>query len=122
METIKRRSKKAIVGVVGGLILIAGIIAIPYPGPGWVIVFAALAILATEFVWAERVLHFARGKYDAWQHWLAAQSIVVRVAFWCVTAFVVVVTVWLLNGYGFMVDILRLEWPWAHSPLPFFGN
>ena len=55
---------RIIVGVLGGLVLVAGIIAIPYPGPGWLIVFAGLAILATEFTWARRVLRFARHHYD----------------------------------------------------------
>lgn len=54
------------------LVLVVGVIAIPYPGPGWLIVFAGLAILATEFDWARRVLRYARGKYDAWTAWLGA--------------------------------------------------
>lgn len=45
------------VGVVGGLLLIAGIIMIPGPGQGWATVFLALAILSTEFSWAHRVRH-----------------------------------------------------------------
>src|SRR5215468_10502274 len=40
------------VGVLGGLVLVAGILMIPYPGPGWLVVFAGLAVLATEFAWA----------------------------------------------------------------------
>ena len=122
MDAAKRHGKKVVVGLAGGLLLVVGIVAIPYPGPGWLIVFAALAILATEFEWAGRILHFARGKYDAWQHWLAVQSAVVRALFWCATAIVVVLTVWLLNGYGFMCDILGLDWPWVHSPLPIFAR
>ena len=122
MDAVKRSSKKIAIGIAGGLLLVVGIVAIPYPGPGWLIVFAALAILATEFEWAERILHFARGKYDAWQHWLAAQNTLVRALFWCATAVVVVLTVWLLNGYGFMCDILGLDWPWAHSPLQIFDT
>ena len=34
------------VGAIGGIVLIAGVIMIPYPGPGWLVVFAGLAILA----------------------------------------------------------------------------
>jgi uncharacterized protein (TIGR02611 family) len=36
---------------------------IPYPGPGWLVVFAGLALLATEFERAQRVLTFARTHY-----------------------------------------------------------
>ena len=53
---------RALVGVTGGVVLVAGIIAIPYPGPGWAIVFIGLAILASEFVWAHHTLKFAKGR------------------------------------------------------------
>jgi uncharacterized protein (TIGR02611 family) len=35
---------------------------VPLPGPGWLIVFAGLAILATEYVWAQRLLNYAKTK------------------------------------------------------------
>ena len=41
-----------------------GIVAIPYPGPGWAIIFVGLAILATEFEWAHRLLRYTRERYD----------------------------------------------------------
>ena len=55
-----------------------GIVLIPLPGPGWLIVFAGLAILATEFVWAERLLRFARRKVHGWTEWVTSQSLLVR--------------------------------------------
>lgn len=122
MQHLRRRTKKVVVGIVGGLLLLVGIIAIPYPGPGWLIVFSALAILATEFDWAARILHFARGKYDAWQAWLRRQQPWVRAVFWCLTATVVVLTLWLLNGYGFINQLLGLDWDWVESPLPIPGK
>jgi len=42
------------VGVVGGILLVVGVVAIPGPGQGWALVFLALAILSTEFSWAHR--------------------------------------------------------------------
>ncbi len=45
------------VGVVGGLLLVAGVVMIPGPGQGWATVFLALAVLSTEFAWAQRVRH-----------------------------------------------------------------
>ena len=50
---------RIVVGVVGLAVLGVGIVAIPYPGPGWAIVFVGLAILATEFDWARRLLSYA---------------------------------------------------------------
>jgi len=48
---------KRIVVIVGGfLLLVAGIVLLPLPGPGWVVIALALAVLAREFVWARRLL------------------------------------------------------------------
>lgn len=109
------------IAVVGGVVLLAGIIAIPYPGPGWLIVFAGLAILSTEFSWAQRVLDFARGKYEEWQAWLKRQHVGVRAAVLALTFAVVLLTLWLLNMYGLFDEVLNLNWQWLHSPLPFFN-
>jgi uncharacterized protein (TIGR02611 family) len=40
----------------GGLLLIAGIAMLALPGPGWLTIAAGLALLATEFAWARRLL------------------------------------------------------------------
>lgn len=117
---MKKGAKKIVTGIIGGLVLLVGIIAIPYPGPGWLIVFAGLAILSTEFEWAQRVLKYTRGKYDAWQAWLANQSKPVKASFWIATCIIVIVTIWLLNGYGILNQLLGLNWDWLRSPLPIF--
>lgn len=122
MDRVKKHTRKVAVGIVGGLVLLVGVITIPYPGPGWLTVFAGLAILSTEFHWAKRVLKYARGKYDAWQNWLKRQNTTVRALFWCMTAVVVVVTIWLLNGYGFIADFVGIDWSWLRSPLPIPGK
>ena len=69
---------RVVVGVLGAAVVVVGVVLIPLPGPGWLIVFAGLAILATEFAWAERLLTFARRKVHAWTDWVLAQSLVVR--------------------------------------------
>ena len=48
--------------IVGALFVIAGLIMFVTPGPGWLALLLGLAILATEFSWAERLLHWAREK------------------------------------------------------------
>lgn len=48
--------------VVGALFVVAGLIMFVTPGPGWLALLLGLAILATEFSWAERLLHWAREK------------------------------------------------------------
>lgn len=117
MGSLYRRGRRIGVAVLGGVVLLLGIIAIPYPGPGWLIVFAGLGILATEFEWAKRTLGYARAKYDAWQDWLREQSRFVKVSFWLLTAAVVITTIWLLNGYGLLNDLFNLDLDWARSPL-----
>jgi uncharacterized protein (TIGR02611 family) len=104
--------------VVGVLVLVAGIVAIPYPGPGWLIVFAGLAILASEFAWARRLLDYARGKYDAWIDWVKAQNLWVRLAVLTATALVVLATLYLLNAFYLVAGWVGLEeWTWLASPL-----
>lgn len=114
---MKRKSKKIIIGILGGFVLILGTVMIPYPGPGWLTVFAGLGILSTEFEWAKQVLDYARRKYDDWQQWVGKQGMPVKVALWVATAIVVVVTIWLLNGYGIINDMFNLGWDWVRSPL-----
>ncbi|NED59456.1 TIGR02611 family protein, partial [Streptomyces sp. SID10244] len=84
----------------GTLVLACGIVAIPYPGPGWLIVFLGLGILASEFSWAHRVLTYARGKYDAFMDWMQRQHWSVQAGAWLGTAAIVVVTLWLLGAIG----------------------
>jgi uncharacterized protein (TIGR02611 family) len=105
------------VAVLGGLVLLAGIVMIPYPGPGWLVVFAGLAILATEFAWARRVLTYARGHYDRWTAWLGRQSWPIKLLVFAGTAVVVLLTVWLLGGWGLVGGWIGLDWTWLRSPI-----
>jgi len=50
------QAKRLIRIVVGFTLLILGIAALVLPGPGWLTIALALTILATEFVWARRLL------------------------------------------------------------------
>jgi uncharacterized protein (TIGR02611 family) len=83
------------VGVVGVAIVLGGIVLIPLPGPGWLIVFAGLAVLATEFAWAGRLLDFARSKVMSWTGWVTEQSVAVRALIGLVSMLVVAGAVWL---------------------------
>ena len=89
------------VGLVGGLIVAVGLAAIPLPGPGWLIVFAGLFVLASEFTWAEQVLEFAKKQVNRWTEWVGAQSVWVRVLIGLATAaFVYGVVVLMLHVLG----------------------
>lgn len=55
-----RQARKVIVAVVGTTVLLIGIVMMVAPGPAFVVIPAGLAILATEFVWARRLLKYAQ--------------------------------------------------------------
>jgi uncharacterized protein (TIGR02611 family) len=74
------------VGLIGALVVAFGVVTIPLPGPGWLTVIAGLFLLATEFIWAERLLGYTRRRVEGWTEWLGRQSVVVRVAFGLLTA------------------------------------
>ncbi|MFD9130708.1 TIGR02611 family protein [Kitasatospora sp. NPDC059571] len=48
--------------VVGLAVVGAGVVLLPLPGPGWVVIFLGMGIWATEFVWAQLVLRWTRRK------------------------------------------------------------
>ncbi|MFH8681514.1 TIGR02611 family protein [Streptomyces lydicus] len=48
--------------VVGLAVVVGGVIMLPLPGPGWLVIFAGMAVWATEFVWAQLVLRWAKRK------------------------------------------------------------
>ncbi|MFD0269493.1 TIGR02611 family protein [Streptomyces sp. NPDC127106] len=48
--------------VVGLAVIVAGAAMLVLPGPGWVAIFAGLAIWATEFAWAHLVLRWTKRK------------------------------------------------------------
>lgn len=53
---LTRNVKRIAVFLVGLAVIVAGAAMLVLPGPGIIVLIAGLAILATEFVWAERVL------------------------------------------------------------------
>lgn len=55
-----RHARRLIVLVVGLTVLAIGIAMIVLPGPAFVVIPVGLAILATEFVWAQRLLRNLR--------------------------------------------------------------
>lgn len=117
MNTLKRRSKKILIGIAGGLVVLLGLVLVPYPGPGWLIVFAGLAILATEFEFASKVLKYARGKYDQWSDWLKKQPLFIRIVVLSLTGLVVLATIYMLNFFGIVNSRLNLDIDWLISPL-----
>ena len=97
------------VGVLGTAIVLLGLVLVPFPGPGWLIVFLGLGILATEFAWAERLLDYGRAKFTAWLHWVGRQHLAVR-------ALISVATL------AFVAGVVLLTLKLSGTGVPFVGD
>jgi uncharacterized protein (TIGR02611 family) len=69
---------RLIIGTLGTVIVLVGAALIPLPGPGWLIVFIGVAVWATEFSWAQRLLHYGRGVLHKWTEWVKRRSLMTR--------------------------------------------
>lgn len=116
LDKLPPTTRKVLIGFVGWAVLLLGVVMIPYPGPGWVVVFVGLSLLATEFAWARSFHHAVRGKYNVWLDWLSRQPRYIKTIFWILTAMTVIVTVWLVNGYGLLNSWFNLGQDWLNSP------
>ena len=65
MKRIQAWVKRAIIFSVGGIISIVGLVLIPLPGPGTLILMAGLAILGIEFAVARRAHGHLRERFQA---------------------------------------------------------
>ncbi len=61
IETLKK-AKRVIVIVVGFTVLALGVAMIVLPGPAFIVIPLGLAILASEFLWARRLLDKIKSK------------------------------------------------------------
>lgn len=43
------------IAALGTMLALLGLVLVPLPGPGWLVVFLGLAVLGTEFAWARRL-------------------------------------------------------------------
>ena len=54
-KTIKQ-ARKLIISVIGFTVLLIGLAMVVLPGPAFIVIPIALGILATEFIWAKKLL------------------------------------------------------------------
>ena len=60
---IRRSGKRVAITIAGGLLVLAGLAGLLLPIiPGWLLIIPGLALLATEYVWAQRLLKLAKEK------------------------------------------------------------
>jgi len=56
MDFLKRNGKRILLESLGWLLVTIGVVALILPGPGLLMIFAGMALLATQYEWAERRL------------------------------------------------------------------
>ena len=62
-QFIKRNGRRVAVTIAGFALVLAGIVGLILPIiPGWLLIIPGLALLATEYVWAQRLLRVAQQK------------------------------------------------------------
>lgn len=88
---------RVIVALAGTAIVVTGVVLLPLPGPGWLIIFFGLGILASEFAWARALLDFARTQVARWTAWVRQQSVAVRSALGVASVALAVAA-----GYGYV--------------------
>ena len=97
--------KKAVVAVLGIALLLVGIALLVLPGPGFVLIAGALALLATQFEWAKVPLDYAKDKAEAGVQEVAKS--------WWRASFAVICAL-VLVAIG-IVDLAGVEVPWVNT-------
>lgn len=57
-----RNSRRAAISVVGAALVLVGLALLVLPGPGLLVIIAGLAVLATEYAWAQKTLEKTKEK------------------------------------------------------------
>jgi uncharacterized protein (TIGR02611 family) len=104
--------------VLGAALVIVGLMLVPLPGPGWLIVFLGIAVLASEFERAQQLKDWGVVRLQRWNAWVKRQPMVVQGLIGLLTAaFVVVIVYAVLRVSGvpaFLPDSLE---EWLHDSL-----
>ncbi|MBO1900495.1 TIGR02611 family protein [Leucobacter weissii] len=68
------RVYRVLLTAVGALIVVIGLILVPLPGPGWLIVFIGLTVLGSEYHWARRLTSWLRMQLARFWTWWRARK------------------------------------------------
>jgi uncharacterized protein (TIGR02611 family) len=63
LDELSPGMRRIVAGLLGGSVLLIGLVMIVLPGPAFIVIPLGLAILATEFFWARRILMKAQGLF-----------------------------------------------------------
>ena len=111
-----RLTVKIAIGTIGTLVVAAGIVLIPFPGPGWAVVILGLAIWSLEFAWAQRLLEFTKRHVLGWSAWIRRQPPAMRAAVGLAGLVFVAGVVWASVRVSFDVDLVQVVRDWLTGP------
>jgi len=97
--------KKAVVAVLGTVLLVLGVGLLVLPGPGFLLIAGALAVLSTEFKWAKKPLDYAKDKADLGIREVARSKARTALVVLCALA---------LMALG-VLDLAGLDVPWVNK-------
>ena len=103
--------------VVGVLVTAVGIITIPYPGPGWAIVFLGLLILSQELEWAARLRRWTMNKLNTFYSRHIDGNLLAQIVLGVATCAIVLVTLWLTGALDLAAGWVGIHADWLTSPL-----
>jgi uncharacterized protein (TIGR02611 family) len=110
------RAYRIVVGVVGLVLVAGGLVLVPLPGPGWLIVIIGIAVWASEFEPAARLLDFVKDNVRRWDDWVRAAPRWVQALVALATFLLVCAVLWavfrMLGIPGFLPDGLTA---WLHD-------
>ena len=73
-KSLTSHTRRLIVTIIGVALVVVGIVLLVVPGPGILVTFAGLAVLGSEYDWAQDILSWARTRYRRTRAKLKARS------------------------------------------------
>jgi tellurite resistance protein TerC len=64
-----RLARRIFISLVGGTVLLVGLAMAILPGPAFIVIPLGIAILASEFVWARRILKWIMRRIEGVRRW-----------------------------------------------------
>lgn len=110
------RALRYVTIAVGTVVTAIGIVAIPYPGPGWAIVFLGLLILSQELTWAAKLRQAIMSRLNHFYSKYVDGNRLAQAALAIGTFAIVVVTLWLTGALGVVGGWVGLDAGWIRSP------
>jgi uncharacterized protein (TIGR02611 family) len=108
------------VGVVGLVLVGGGLLLVPLPGPGWLIVILGIGVWASEFEPASQLLDFVKVKVRQWERWVRVQPPWVQGLVAVATFLFVAAVVWTVTKVTGLPEFLPTgvaEWLRTHLGL-----